>query len=89
MSISVVTFDLRARPLPGPAGLALAFEARTLALNAILYQLGSTYIHKKRDSPASSCSNNGTRLSAGPKSISTMALMTSVAVIDFPDLDRA
>ena len=26
-STSVVAFDLRARPLPGPTGLALAFEA--------------------------------------------------------------
>lgn len=27
ISTSVVAFDLRARPLPGPAGFALAFEA--------------------------------------------------------------
>lgn len=39
--------------------------------------------------PPSSCSMSGRRLSAGPKSSSVMALRTSEAVIDFPDLARA
>jgi hypothetical protein len=89
MSTSVVAFDLRARPRPGPGGLALAFEACTFALKAVYHQPNSPSDEVYSNSPASSCSSNGTRLSAGPKSMSTMALMTSVAVIDFPDLDRA
>jgi hypothetical protein len=89
MSTSVVAFDLRARPLPGPGGFALAFEACTFALNAIAHQPNSSPVRVNSKSPASSCSSSGTRLSAGPKSMSTMALMTSVAVIDFPDRDRA
>lgn len=44
---------------------------------------------EQTNSPASSCSNSGTRLSAGPKSISTIALITSEAVMDLPERARA
>ena len=87
MSTSVAAFDLRALPLPGPGGFAFALEASTFARKA-----GHERCEQRcrpQSPPASSCSSNGTRFSAGPKSISTMALMTSVAVTDFPDLDKA
>jgi hypothetical protein len=42
MSTSAVAFDLRARPLPGPGGFALAFEACTFALNAVEHQPDSS-----------------------------------------------
>lgn len=41
------------------------------------------------DSQASSISRSGIRLSAGPKSISDIALITSEAVIDFPERAKA
>ena len=43
------------------------------------------FLASGEDVPANSTSNNGTRLSAGPKSSSVIALMTSEAVICFPD----
>lgn len=67
----------------------VCYFCRLYSLDCWRERLEISRFRRIEHSPANSRSNTGTRSSAGPKSSSVIALITSDAVMDLPDLANA